>query len=121
MPTRSLNSSVLKWPDAAAVDRGLREAAGELAAANATIKRVGYFGSYATGNWGVGSDVDVVVEVSRSELPFERRGTAFDFTDLPVAADVFVYTADELRELLASGTRFSRVLAEIVWVMEKGP
>ncbi|WP_376791658.1 nucleotidyltransferase domain-containing protein [Thermoflexus sp.] len=37
------------------------------------VLRIGYFGSYARGDWGVGSDLDLVVIVRRSDLPFERR------------------------------------------------
>ena len=56
------------------------------------LVRIGYIGSYARGDWGVGSDVDLVVVVSRSEVPDLRRAAEFDATDLPVPADVLVYT-----------------------------
>lgn len=99
----------------------LRAAAGQLAASTPELSRVGYFGSYARGDWGVGSDLDVIIELSSSDLPFERRAVAFDFTGLPVGAEVLVYTAEELREQLTARTRFGRELANAVWVYPADP
>ncbi|MDQ3990945.1 MAG: nucleotidyltransferase domain-containing protein [Actinomycetota bacterium] len=75
---------------------------------------VGYFGSYATGDWGVGSDVDLVVIVEASEEPFPRRGAAFDATMLPVPADLLAYTEAEWRKLAAE--RRGPARDRIVWV-----
>jgi predicted nucleotidyltransferase len=41
------------------------------------VLEIGYFGSYARGDWGVGSDVDLIVIVAESELPRERRAVEF--------------------------------------------
>ncbi|MGH2658543.1 MAG: nucleotidyltransferase domain-containing protein [Actinomycetota bacterium] len=87
MPVRSLRSSVLRWPDRDEVDRAVRAWAVDVAARDAVVRRVGYFGSYARGDWGVGSDVDVVVVAAESSQPFDRRPLAFDPTELPVPAD----------------------------------
>jgi len=35
--------------------------------------RIGYFGSYARGDWGVGSDLDLLVIVTAAEEAFEKR------------------------------------------------
>lgn len=119
MPVRSLNSSVLRWPDRTAVDTAVRGWAAEAVASHPETLRVGYFGSYATGQWGVGSDVDLVVVVRISELPFEMRGTAWDTTVLPVPADVVVYTEEEW-ERFEAGSRFREALErETVWVLER--
>ena len=82
------------------------------------VVRVGYFGSYARGDWGVGSDLDIVVIVAECELPPERRGTAFDtITGLPVPVDLLVYTQAEWAQLRAEGASFVRCIeAEAVWV-----
>lgn len=95
MPVRSLDSSVLRWPDGDAVDRAVRAWGAEVGRADDRVRRVGYFGSYARGNWGVGSDVDLVVILRSSDEPFERRPLAYDLGSLPVPADLFVYTVDE--------------------------
>lgn len=44
---------------------------------------------------GVGSDLDVVLIVSESDLPFEGRASKWDLTVLPVPVDVLVYTQGE--------------------------
>lgn len=85
------------------------------------LLRAGYFGSYARGDWGVGSDVDLVLVVERSALPFERRALEFDATALPVPAEVLVYTQDEWRRLMQESGRFARMLAEdTVWAYDRG-
>jgi predicted nucleotidyltransferase len=37
------------------------------------VVRIGYFGSYARGDWGVGSDLDVIAVVAFSDEAFTRR------------------------------------------------
>ncbi|MDP8928578.1 MAG: hypothetical protein M3O70_08410 [Actinomycetota bacterium] len=57
MPVRSLSSPVLRWPDAPTVDAALGRWALDLAGKRPEVERIGYFGSYAHGSWGVGSNV----------------------------------------------------------------
>jgi predicted nucleotidyltransferase len=117
---RSSSSSVLKWPDRDAVEGSLREWAAALAVAHTSVLRVGFFGSYARGDWGVGSDLDVLVIVERTDAPFERRSLLFDTLALPVPTDLLVYTPDEVRSLQSEAGRFARVLTEeAVWVFAR--
>lgn len=117
MPVRSLTSSVLKWPDARTVDEAVRALAPRLAGAHPELVRFGYFGSYARGDWGVGSDVDLLAIVARSNRPFAERSLDFDLDRLPVPADLLVYTLSEWEALLQGGSAFIRRLAaETVWV-----
>jgi hypothetical protein len=123
MPVRSLNSSVLVWPDRQQVHQSVHEWARALVAARPDlgVKRIGYFGSYARGDWGVGSDVDLVVIVDRAEEPFERRAVALPAESLPVPAEVLVYTETEWRNILDRGGRFADVLTrEVVWMWPAG-
>lgn len=83
------------------------------------VRRVGYFGSYARGDWGVGSDVDVVVVVEESSEPFERRPLAYDPTELPVPADVLVYAAAEWDRMSIDGGLPRTIAKEIIWVFER--
>jgi predicted nucleotidyltransferase len=94
------------------VDRAVREWATR-AAQRANLVRIGYAGSYARGDWGPGSDVDIIVIVRETTAPFERRALDWDATDLPVPADVLVYTPDEWREQEHKGASIAR---EVVWV-----
>jgi predicted nucleotidyltransferase len=116
MPVRSLSSSVLKWPDAAAVDASLRAWAEKARSRRPDLLRIGYIGSYARGDAGVGSDLDVVLVLEQSAEPFEKRGVGWDTTDLPVPVDLLVYTRTEF-EAIPADTRFGRVLREeAVWL-----
>jgi predicted nucleotidyltransferase len=80
---------------------------------------VGYFGSYARGDWGVGSDVDLLVLVEDSDEPFHRRTLGFDIRPLPVPADVLVYTMAEWDRMSLSGGLPRTVAAQVVWVSER--
>ncbi len=114
MPVRSLNSSVFRWPDGKAVDDAARHWAAEESRNRKGVLRIGYFGSYARGDWGVGSDLDLVVVVKSSTLAFERRAVEWDTTKLPVPADLLVYTNGEWQSLAG---RFRDTLEkETVWV-----
>ncbi|MCS7206388.1 MAG: nucleotidyltransferase domain-containing protein [Dehalococcoidia bacterium] len=85
------------------------------------VLRIGYFGSYARGDWGVGSDLDVVVVVESTTIPPERRAAEWDTTSLPVPADVVVLTREEWDALQGRGGRFAQTLAqETVWVYQRG-
>lgn len=116
MPVRSLRSSVLRWPEGPRVRAAAERWARALLSANPEVTRVGYFGSYATGREGVGSDLDLVVVLQRSDTPFARRVLQFDTAGLPVPCDLLVYTEPELERLLAGGGRFAAELRErCVW------
>lgn len=116
MPVRSLRSSVLRWPDASTVDRAVRAWAAGVARERDGVERIGYFGSYARGTWGVGSDLDLVVVVADSDSPFERRAAAFDTLGLPVPADLLVYTRAEWEALVGQGGFAAQVQREACWV-----
>ena len=119
MPVRSLSSSVFAWPDAQAVDGAVRRWAIEQGRVHPEVSRIGYFGSYARGDWGVGSDLDLIFVVDAAHEPFERRATRWDAADIPVPADILVYTSAEWNAL-PPDSRFARTLRqETVWVYER--
>jgi predicted nucleotidyltransferase len=110
---------VLVWPDAEAVRGALTRWTAEAVRRRPDVLRIGYFGSYARGDWGVGSDVDVIVVLDRSDLPFERRGVEWDTSALPVPTDILVYTGGEWEAMRAS-RRFSDVTArEVIWLFSR--
>jgi len=116
MPVRSLNSYVLKWPDAKTVKDAFTVWAKKTVRNNTNVVRIGYFGSYARGTTGPGSDLDVVIIVKSSDKPFERRGIDWDLTRLPVPVDVLVYTLREW-ESLDMHSRMARILkSETIWL-----
>ncbi|HUT37191.1 MAG TPA: nucleotidyltransferase domain-containing protein [Planctomycetota bacterium] len=118
---RSLNSSVLKWPDLATVRDALQRWVEQAVRRHPDVVLIGYFGSYARGDWGVGSDLDLLIVVEASDLPFEQRSAEWDTTALPVPADVLVYTRSEWKALEPT-RRFTRMLTqETVWVHRREP
>lgn len=118
MPVRSLRSSVLRWPDRDAVDRAARRWADTESRARPELQRLGYFGSYATGTWGVGSDLDLVAVVTRAARPFAQRPLDWDLNTLPVPAEILVYTQAEWSRLVTRQDRFARVMdREVVWII----
>lgn len=120
MPVRSLSSPVLRWPDRETVDRAIREWVARVARERGDVLAVAYIGSYARGDWGVGSDADLVILVAAADRPFHRRPLDFDTRALPVPADVFVYTEEEWRTLARQGRRFHRTVEqEGVWVYRR--
>jgi hypothetical protein len=102
------------------VDSAVREWATAQAAARPQLIRLGYFGSYARGDWGVGSDVDLVAVVASAARPFRQRGRDWDTRALPVPADLLVYTEAEFAEVVQRGDRFAGVMTtEVVWVQRR--
>lgn len=109
MPVRSLSSSVLKWPEAEAVVAELHRWAEAIGPARKELLRVGYFGSCARGNWGVGSDLDVILIVESSPDPFPLRAARWDLSGLPVPCDVLVYTQEEWERIERRGHGFGPI------------
>lgn len=117
MPVRSLNSSILKWPDKQAVHEAARDWAENEGAEHDNILAIGCFGSYARDDWGVGSDLDLIIILKNSDKTFEQRPLKWDLTRLPVPAEAIFYTQAEWRSLLDQKSRFAvRLADETVWL-----
>ena len=91
MPRTFSYWSVMEWSNAQivheAVDRSTETAVRE----RSGVTKVGYFGSYARRDWGgrdrgVGSDVDLLVVVHHSDVPFQQHPLAWEILTLPVPA-----------------------------------
>ena len=120
MPVRSLNSSVLKWPSREAVDLAVRSWTTEQVQQRPEIVRLGYFGSYARNDWGVGSDLDLIAVVNETCESFERRSINWDLNGLPVPAEIIVYSLLEWEDLEKKDTKFARMLkSEAIWTFSK--
>ena len=120
MPVRSLSSSVLKWPEQDKVHEAVCTWVKNQAVQRPEILQVGYIGSYARGDWGVGSDLDLIMIIDSSEEPFWRRVLDFDFKGFSVPVDILVYTQQEWREIAEQSSLFYRTVeAEAVWVYRR--
>lgn len=125
MPVRLLSSSVLVWPTAEQVHEAARNWA-QLLVESLPVAGVGYVGSYARGDWGVGSDLDLIVvlesavpdsAVPESVVP-ESAGFDWKLESLPVPAEVRLYRTDEWNRLLRSDLRMAKVVREeTVWLV----
>ncbi len=121
MPVRFSTSSVLRWPDITTVRAAARSWAERVRGERPELVQLGMFGSYARGDAGVGSDLDLLAVVRETEVPFERRAAAWDLNDLPVPSEILVYTVAEWQALRRRGDRFSHMLAhEAVWLVGDG-
>lgn len=120
MPVKSLNSCVFRWPDAGQINKAVCAWASRIAQAHPELIKLGYFGSYARNAWGVGSDLDLIAIVTQSDKPFHQRMRGWKLCDLPVPADMLIYTETEWHALLQQGGRFARTVAnEAVWVYHR--
>jgi hypothetical protein len=117
MPVRSLSSPVLKWPRRDEVKKALLRWQKKKMATSPEIIQLGYFGSFAKDNWGVGSDLDLIVIIKDSSVPFERRPLAWDVDTLPVPTDILIYTMKEWQDMLQEGGKFVDMIEkEAVWL-----
>ncbi|MBN1322498.1 MAG: nucleotidyltransferase domain-containing protein [Methanotrichaceae archaeon] len=83
MPVRSLSSFVFRWPDREEVDGAACRWAREAARGHDGVLAIGYFSSYAWGDAGVGSDLDIVVILESCPRPFIERARDWDESSLP--------------------------------------
>ncbi len=116
MPVRLLGSPVLRWPDGDAVRQAAGRWARDVLTQRNDVIRLGYFGSYARGDWGVGSDLDLIAVIDSSNEPFEKRAVEWDLASLPVPTDLLVYTKEEWDSLKQGSRFFATIAAEAVWL-----
>jgi len=90
-----------------------------MVAAHPEVVQVGYFGSYARGDWGPGSDLDILMIVEGSEEPFERRAAQWDTTELPVPSELLVCTKPEWERLPQGGRFYRTVMREAIWIYRR--
>lgn len=110
----------MRWPDAAAVRQAVDAWSADTLRQQRHVVAVGLFGSLARGGWGVRSDVDLLVVVRETDVPFIGRPSAFPTDALPVPADVLVYTADEWDRMGTGPSPAASVRREVVWLALRG-
>jgi len=81
------------------------------------VTHIGLFGSYARGDYGPGSDADMLILIRYCEQPvWFLRSLTYDTASLPVPADLLVYTEEEAQRLRDHSSWFTRILSEVVWL-----
>ncbi|PZA06821.1 MULTISPECIES: nucleotidyltransferase domain-containing protein [unclassified Meiothermus] len=115
MPVISLRSSTLRWPRRDEVFSALEAWVRTLEIPG--LLAVGVFGSYARGDYGVGSDLDLLLILNSSPHSFERRIALLPLESLPVPAEALVYTVEEWCALPRQSPRLAKTLErEAVWI-----
>lgn len=94
--------------DSEAVRAAVESYARALGARDPGVEEVILFGSVVSGTPTPGSDADLLIVLRASDRPFLDRIPAYLPTDLPVGADVFPYTREELRAMEAEGNGLIR-------------
>lgn len=118
MPVTSADSSIKRWPSAEVVLSAASAWAKAAAEQRPDLIALGYFGSYARGAAGFGSDLDLIAIVGTDNRPAMERSLDWPTEALPVPADLLVYTVGEWKRLEAEGGRFGRTLrAEARWLV----
>lgn len=118
MPSRSSSSVRHDAAPKEQVVDAARTWAGQLMRERPEVVRVGYFGSYARGDYVPGSDLDVLIELSASDQDrWVDRVADYRPAGQAVPVDVFPYTTAELDEMRRSRHEFLQtILDEIAWL-----
>lgn len=93
---RSFGSLVIYSVDRILIQRALDDYVKKLQQ-RPEVEAVVLLGSFNTDRFGVGSDVDLLVVVRDTPVPFLDRSAHYRPEEFPVDIDVFVYTVEEVR------------------------
>ena len=96
------------WLDTQDVRRRLRGAARHLGAVHPEIEEVWLFGSLARGEAVPGSDADIQIVLTSSDLPFPERSVCYQPEFCGIGADVLAHTRAELQRMRSEGNPFLR-------------
>lgn len=98
------------------LSNALKDAAGRIKRTDSTVQSVYLFGSFARGDYTPLSDIDILITVSHTDLPYlERRDRFIDYFKVPLDVNITVYTLDELKIMIAEENNFIKnILAEAV-------
>lgn len=106
MLKRSSNSVEIEYFPSRQVWEALRVFVNELRQQHPEIEKVLVFGSLVRGDCVPGSDVDLLLVLRTSRVPFLDRIPHYTPSRFPVGVDVFPYTHDELERMLSEGNTF---------------
>jgi predicted nucleotidyltransferase len=115
LPIRSVSSPSVKviYLDREEIRKTLKQAVAALAHRRPEIERVLLFGSLATGHAMPGSDADLLMILTHSDLPFHSRIPLYIPEGCRIAVDVLPYTHAEIEKMRTAGNPFlKRALAE---------
>lgn len=120
MRSEYYGSAKVTYFDKEAVWQALRELAPRLAEEHPEVVKVAVFGSLARDEAVPGSDVDLLLVLTESDLPVPDRMIRYKPDGFPVGLEVFAYTEREMQERLSQGDPFLKhILTEAVTLFER--
>ena len=93
-----MSSVVIKWVDAEAVRTAADAYAARLLALRPDIEEIVVFGSFENGTWAPGSDLDILIVLTRAHGSVRDRIPDLLPDRFSVPVDLFPYTREELQE-----------------------
>jgi len=106
MQMRSSDSVRIKYLDKPGIMKAISQLVEELSQKHPEIERISLFGSFARNEAVPGSDVDILIVLTDSHLPFEDRMKEYMPSSFPVGIDIFPYTRSEIDIMLSQGNHF---------------
>ena len=101
---RKLSPSVkISYFDKKAIWDSLKKLTRQLKKKHPEIQKIIVFGSLVRDNCIPGSDVDLLLILSKSDKPFLERITEYMPSQFPVGVDIFAYTRQELEAMIREG------------------
>ena len=96
----------IEYLDKPAIMKAIGHLVKELSQNCPEIERISLFGSFARDEAVPGSDVDILIVLTDSNVPFKDRMTKYMPSSFPVGVEVFPYTRSEIETMLSQGNFF---------------
>ncbi len=112
MPKKSSLSVKITYFNKQAVEEALRKYLSELKERQPQIEKVILFGSFLQERSIPGSDLDLLLVLRASSLPFLERIPHYMPSSFPVGVDVFPYTQEEITRMIREGNQFLKQVLE---------
>jgi len=112
MQTKSFDSVKIKYLDKPAIMKAIKRLVKDLSQESPKIAEIRLFGSLARDEAVPGSDVDILIILTDSDLPFTDRIMKYMPSSFPVGIDVLPYTQSEIEAMLDQGNHFLKSAME---------
>ena len=112
MQTKSSDSVKIKYLDKSAIMNAITHLVEDLSQKYPEIEEIHLFGSLARDEAVPGSDVDILVVLADSDLPFRDRIEKYMPSSFPVGIDILPYTRSEMALMLDQGNHFLKSAVE---------
>ncbi len=112
MQTKSYDSVKIRYLDKPAIMKAIKRLVEALSQEYPKIEEIRLFGSLARDEAVPGSDVDILIVLTDSDLPFRDRAEKYMPSSFPVGIDILSYTRSEIKTMLDEGNHFLKSAME---------